>query len=403
MSVFRFKGKYLSLARTRLGYHEFGLAVLGLIFYGGLRNYRVPAVIVIVIVVAVALRGVRGVASRIQGIAILRLALALLVFVLLFNHDEHTAAQVYAQRVLALALILFALGAVRARHGVFVAVLDHNAFKRIGHFALAVLELALLEGLVVIYRAAVAALAQRVGIAYLHHIPVFGVSSAVLAARHGISFAGGQALHYLHVAVYLLNVLRVTVVCGPARNCAHCGGSFRLHPAEHCQGRCGGKAVDLVGCAQFAEDVAGVGRSGGGVTVVAAQHQRYKRAHGYHRGKPAAHCYYHSVAALCLHRAQAYFLFAVYAHAVLYLFFQLIVGQDLLRAVFKHLFNVHRPPSFLRCAFSFFKASLFFHVTVPIGMPSICATSRRLYPATWHSISISYSSSLSSFAARSNI
>lgn len=61
------------------------------------------------------------------------------------------------------------------------------------------------------------------------------------------------------------------------------------------------------------------------------------------------------------------------------LFYRLVVGQNFRRAFGQQFFYLfHILPSFSRCRFSFFKASLFFQVTVPMGMPSISATSRRL-------------------------
>ena len=56
------------------------------------------------------------------------------------------------------------------------------------------------------------------------------------------------------------------------------------------------------------------------------------------------------------------------------------VGEDVGAVFRKHLFDVlfHMPSSSSSFALSFFRASLFFHVTVESGMPSISATSLLL-------------------------
>ena len=116
--------------------------------------------------------------------------------------------------------------------------------------------------------------------------------------------------------------------------------------------------------------------------IFALFHKRNKCAHNNYRGKQAgAQRYRLSVVVnFCLNAAQLNFFFlVVYAQAVLYVLSDLFIGQNVLRAVFQQLFYVfHCLPSPPRCCLSFLSASLFFHVTVPIGISSISATSRRL-------------------------
>ena len=61
------------------------------------------------------------------------------------------------------------------------------------------------------------------------------------------------------------------------------------------------------------------------------------------------------------------------------IFFDLAAGQNVFCLRLQHLFDVfHALPSFSKYLRSFFSASLFFQVTVPMGICSIAATSRRL-------------------------
>ena len=61
------------------------------------------------------------------------------------------------------------------------------------------------------------------------------------------------------------------------------------------------------------------------------------------------------------------------------IFLYALVGQNVGRLLAEHFFDVfHASLSSLSTFFSFFRASLFFQVTVPMGICSICATSLRL-------------------------
>ena len=62
------------------------------------------------------------------------------------------------------------------------------------------------------------------------------------------------------------------------------------------------------------------------------------------------------------------------AHALL----DFVAGEHIGGAFFEQLFDVLHMSSLFNFARNFLSASLYFHVTVPIGMFSIAATSRRL-------------------------
>ena len=340
------------------GEFEFELALLRLIFDGGALD-ALPVFIAGIDVFAF---------NFLPAVLVFR-------FVLLRHFDIRTfrLIEIGAEEELALRFVFFALRLVIAADGISPAFGNKHAFDRILFLFFVLLLLIGIQNVLVVVEGVVRGVAQKVGIADLHAVSIFLI--AFDGGRLDGVFAQ-KPLDERHIAVDRFDMLLFPrcVVLHRAD-----GGSIAFGREKGTHGSC---AVRIKGLR--VRDIC---------KLIAARKYRRRTSRKGEREHDGKHEQddgdrderdHHLALLLRLFapavgaREHGRLFRRPVAELLLDALSEFFVREDVFCLRFEHFPDVFHALSSSKCVFSFLSASLLRQVTVPMGMPSILETSRRL-------------------------